>query len=169
MTFRKIIASAAAVYLPAMLRLYILEEIKDDLKLLKALMLTKPQIDIQDKYFFPDYSKSQFITTFSGNAIIEFSGYKLGEFFVGGDASLTKTVIASAVGGAVIQTTLNTLHFEIALKKILFKSFLSFFFKNIIEFSVSSGLLAYINYENKASDDNKASELDIDNIDHQDI
>ena len=165
MTFRKIIASAAAVYLPAMLRLYILEEIKDDSKLLKALILTKPQIDTQDKYFFPDYSKSQFITTFSGNAVKNFSGYKLGEYFVGDDASLTKTIIASAIGGAVIQTTLNAFIFEIAFENMSFKSFLSFFFKNIIEIPVSSGLLAYINYE----DSDKASELDTDNIDQQDI
>ena len=46
-----------------------------------------------------------------------------------------------------------------------FKSFLSFFFKNIIEIPVSSGLLAYINYE----DSDKASELNIDNIGQQDI
>ena len=74
-------------------------------------------------------------------------------------------MIASAIGGAVIQTTLNAFIFEIAFKNMLFESFLSFFFKNIIEIPVSSGLLAYINYE----DSDKASELDTDNIDQQDI
>ena len=161
MTFSKIIASAAAVYVPDVVKH------EEDFRNVKNFSI-KHSFALQNhisQSFKDEISFKDPISNFTVNAVRSFSGYKLGEYFAGDDASLTKTVIASAIGGAVIQTTLNAFIFEIAFENMSFKSFLSFFFKNIIEIPVSSGLLAYINYE----DSDKASELNIDNIGQQDI
>ena len=144
MTFNKIMAAAAAVYVPAV-----------------AFETAFRKVKIQS-LFLNNSTNVGFISQITVKATKSFAGYKLGEYFAGDDASLTKTVIASAVCGAAVSTAciLNILEN---------KTNFYFYGDMIISPAVSSGLLAYINYEDKSSAYDKTSELDIHNIDHQDI
>ncbi len=157
MTFSKIIASAAAVYVPAVVKHV------EDFRNVKNFSI-KHSFALQNqisKSFKDEISFKDPISNFTVNAVRSFSGYKLGEYFAGDDASLTKTVIASAIGGAAISIAVCA---NVNLDNIL-----KFHSSQIITTAVSSGLLAYINYEDKSSAYDKTSELDIDNIEHQDI
>ncbi len=158
MTFSKIIASAAAVYVPAVVKHV------EDFRNVKNFSI-KHSFALQNqisKSFKDEISFKDPISNFTVNAVRSFSGYKLGEYFAGDDASLTKTVIASTIGGAAISIA-------VCANVINLDNILKVHSSQIITTAVSSGLLAYINYEDKSSAYDKTSELDIDNIEHQDI